>query len=185
MPKIRVRARYPSIHPWDRARSLARARSSETDDDSWASGLLMTVEYVITREKPRCFRREILSVRRDYSGPAMKRRIRSAVNSELKRGGEKGKEAAEGERLYPRRLLPAKFESKKVGEERERHGEGSRRHRRGNLCQFVWTRRTRGSQGYTLGSRRSLLICALVIRAACVAGSPNFVFSGHERVIPR
>lgn len=28
-----------------------------------------------------------------------------------------------------------------------------REHRRGNLCQFVWTRRTRGSRGYTLGSR--------------------------------
>lgn len=30
----------------------------------------------------------------------------------------------------------------------------------------------------------SLLICALVIGGRCVAGSPNFVFPGHERVIP-
>lgn len=36
-----------------------------------------------------------------------------------------------------------------------------------------------------LHARISLLICALVIRAACVAASPNFVFPGHERVIPR
>lgn len=36
-----------------------------------------------------------------------------------------------------------------------------------------------------LHARLLLLICALVIRSACVAGSPNFVFPGHERVIPR